>query len=63
MYTVLVKALWGVCLAWVTFACVKGYGGPVNDFLSWGVWASISKISFMTYLFHMSLNWWIRDIL
>ena len=55
---------WGLVLSWVTFACVRGYGGIVNDFLSWGVWASISKISFMTYLFHMSLNWWIsRDIL
>ena len=56
MYTVLVKALWGVCLAWVTFACVKGYGGPVNDFLSWGVLATVSKISFMTYLFHIDFD-------
>ena len=32
----------------------KGYGGPVNDFLSWGLWQPISKISFMTYFFHMS---------
>ena len=52
------KASWGLCLSWVVFACVKGYGGPVNDFLSWGLWAPISKISFMTYLFHMSFNWY-----
>ena len=39
------------------FACVKGYGGPINDLLSWGLWAPISKISFMTYLFHISPNW------
>ena len=32
------------------------YAGLINDFLSWGVWASIAKISFMTYLFHMSPN-------
>ena len=51
------KAAWGVCLSWVTFACVKGYGGPVNDLLSWGLWAPVSKISFMTYLLHMSPNW------
>ena len=32
-------------------------GSPVNDFLSWGLlWSPISKISFMTYLFHMSPN-------
>ena len=30
--------------------------GLINDFLSWGVWASIAKISFMTYLFHMGPN-------
>ena len=52
------RALWGLCLGWVVFACVKGYGGPINDFLSWGLWGPISKISFMTYLFHMSFNWY-----
>ena len=43
---------------WVTFACCRGYGGFINDFLSWSFWMPISKISFMTYLFHMSLNWY-----
>ena len=57
-YMSLNKASWGLCLSWVVFACVKGYGGPVNDFLSWGLWSPVSKISFMTYLFHMSFNWY-----
>ena len=61
-YQLMMKSCWGLCLAWVVFACVKGYGGPVNDFLSWGLWASISKISFMTYLFHMSWNWYYFNI-
>ena len=52
------KAGWGLCLMWVTFACCRGYGGFINDFLSWSFWMPISKISFMTYLFHMSLNWY-----
>jgi len=52
------KAVWGFCLSWVTISCIKGYGGPVNDFLSWGVWQPISKISFMTYFFHMSSNYY-----
>ena len=51
------KAGWGLCLLWVTFACSRGYGGVINHFLSWGFWLPISKVSFMTYLFHMSLNW------
>ena len=57
-YYSLYKTAWGLCLSWVTFACVKGYGGPINDFLCWGLWSPISKISFMTYLFHMSFNWY-----
>ena len=52
------QAGWGLCLMWVTFSCSRGYGGIVNDFLSWGFWHPISKVSFMTYLFHMSLNWY-----
>ena len=52
------KLTWGLCLSWVVFACVKGHGGPINDFLSWGFWSPISKVSFMTYLFHMSFNWY-----
>ena len=52
------KAAWGLCLMWVTFACCRGYGGIINSFLSWGFWLPISKISFMTYLFHMSINWY-----
>ena len=56
VYYVFHKFCWGIVLSWVTFACIKGYGGVVNDLLSWGLWIPISRISFMTYLFHMSLN-------
>ena len=49
---------WSLVLSWVTFSCVKGYGGIINDFLSWSFWLPIAKISFMTYLFHMSINWY-----
>ena len=55
-YYALRKSAWGFCLLWVTFSCCRGYGGIVNDFLSWKFWLPISKISFMTYLFHMSWN-------
>ena len=58
IYKVLFKVSWSLVLGWVTFACSKGFGGIVNDFLSWGFWLPISKISFMTYLFHMSINWY-----
>ena len=57
-YQTWARAAWGLCLCWLTFACVKGHGGLVNSFLSWGLWAPVSRVSFMTYLFHMSLNWY-----
>ena len=40
----------------ISFIFLHRIIGLINDFLSWGVWASIAKISFMTYLFHMSPN-------
>ena len=50
------KSAWGFCLLWITFSCCRGYGGIINDILSWKFWLPVSKISFMTYLFHMSWN-------
>ena len=44
--------MWGLCLSWLIFACCRGLGGIVNDFLTWPGWTPISKISFMTYLVH-----------
>ena len=42
--------MWGLCLSWLVFACCRGLGGIVNDFLTWPGWIPIAKISFMTYL-------------
>ena len=29
-YLTMKKWSWGLCLAWITFACVRGYGGTVS---------------------------------
>ena len=34
---------------------LKGKGGLINKFLSWGVFQPIAKISYMTYLTHLSV--------
>ena len=34
IYAMLNRTAWSVCLAWVVFACVTGYGGVVNSLLS-----------------------------
>ena len=48
--------MWAGCLFWLIFACCRGLGSFINDLLSWGGWAPIAKISFMTYLVHMDIQ-------
>ena len=60
---------WAVAMGLVTLDCVKGLGGPadllyilfginlrlVDKFLSWGVFQPLAKISYMTYLTHLTV--------
>ena len=49
------KIGWSLALAWVTFACHKGYGGPINKFLSWGLFVPLARMTYMVYLTHVGL--------
>ncbi|XP_033640142.1 O-acyltransferase like protein-like [Asterias rubens] len=55
LYLVFSRFSFAIAVAWVAFACVFGYGGPVNAFLSWGFWAPLSRITFGAYLLHPTL--------
>jgi peptidoglycan/LPS O-acetylase OafA/YrhL len=33
----------------------QGHGGPVNSFLSWSVWAPLSRLTYCCYLIHMDV--------
>ena len=55
VYEMLSRLAWSVALGWVVVACAKGRGGPVNRFLSWGVFQPLAKISYMTYLTHLTV--------
>eukprot|EP00095_Tigriopus_kingsejongensis_P000457 maker-scaffold217_size252476-snap-gene-1.30 protein:Tk00457 transcript:maker-scaffold217_size252476-snap-gene-1.30-mRNA-1 annotation:"hypothetical protein DAPPUDRAFT_301951" len=46
------KVAWSLALGWITFACVKGYGGVVNSFLSWGFFVPLARLCYMVYLVH-----------
>ncbi|KAI8426832.1 hypothetical protein MSG28_014514 [Choristoneura fumiferana] len=46
------RSCWSLALCWMIFACVHGYGGPVNWFLSLRVWKFLARISYAIYLFH-----------
>lgn len=52
LYNGFARLGWGIALSWVIFSCSKGYGGMINDFLSWKFFLPLSRLSFMTYLIH-----------
>ncbi|XP_071955988.1 nose resistant to fluoxetine protein 6-like [Antedon mediterranea] len=52
VYATFSRFSWAVALAWVAFACVTGYGGPVNSLLSWSFWIPLSRINYCAYLLH-----------
>ena len=53
-YTLLtaVKPLWAITVSLIIFGIALGFGGPVGALLSWGVWAPLSRLTFVTYLIH-----------
>ena len=55
MYEAFSKVAWAVALSYIVFACVKGYGGIVNSFLSWGLFTPLAKLVYMTYLVHLDI--------
>lgn len=55
VYTPISRLTWSLILCLVIYACVKGYGGPINWFLSWPQWQPLARLSYGIYLIHMPL--------
>ncbi|KAG1681474.1 Nose resistant to fluoxetine protein 6 [Nymphon striatum] len=51
-YYVLSRTAWAIGVSWVIFACVHGYGGFVNTFLSWKALIPLSRLTYCAYLIH-----------
>ncbi|CAG4983762.1 unnamed protein product [Parnassius apollo] len=49
------RPLWALALGWIIFACVKGFGGPINWFLSLQVWKLPARLSYAMYIIHFSV--------
>ncbi|XP_028392819.1 nose resistant to fluoxetine protein 6-like isoform X2 [Dendronephthya gigantea] len=47
------RFLWGLVLAWVTYACHYGAGGVVQRFLSARFWIPLSRLTYNVYLIHI----------
>ncbi|KAF0292105.1 Nose resistant to fluoxetine protein 6 [Amphibalanus amphitrite] len=63
IYPMLSRTAWSVCLAWVVFACVTGYGGVVNSILSWKALIPFSRLTYTSYLvsIDVQLLYWLTS--
>lgn len=50
------RVCWAISLAWIVFACIHGYGGPVNWFLSLPQWQPLARLSYSFYLVHLPIQ-------
>ena len=55
LYGSLHRFAWSLALGWVIFACTKGYGGWINQLLSWSAFVPMGRLSYATYLIHYSV--------
>ncbi|XP_045447856.1 nose resistant to fluoxetine protein 6-like [Melitaea cinxia] len=46
------RSIWALALGWLIFACHRGYGGPINWFLSHQIWKVPARISYAMFLIH-----------
>ncbi|XP_017046357.1 nose resistant to fluoxetine protein 6 [Drosophila ficusphila] len=51
-YYTLTRVGWPMAIGWVVFACMQGYGGLANSFLSSPLWQPLSKLSYSVYMWH-----------
>ncbi|CAH0581533.1 unnamed protein product [Chrysodeixis includens] len=54
-YNSFIRPLWALFLGSLIYMCNRGYGGPINWFLSLNVWKIHSRVSFAIYLLHEGL--------
>ncbi|XP_044737962.1 nose resistant to fluoxetine protein 6-like [Chrysoperla carnea] len=62
LFTGFHRNLWALGLSWIVFACIHGYGGPVNWFLSLSVFQFFAKLTYCLYLLHKAVQNYNRGI-
>ncbi|KAH8415320.1 hypothetical protein KR222_003250 [Zaprionus bogoriensis] len=56
LYYSLTRDGWCLALCWVVFACMQGYGGLADGFLSSPLWQPLSKLSYSAYIWHLLIQ-------
>lgn len=55
LYTGFSRLLWSILIWMVTYACITGHGGPVNEFLSLPFWQPLARLTYAIYIIHMPI--------
>lgn len=55
IYLSLTRTMWPIGIALLILTCVRGYGGPVNKFLSSTMWLPFCRLSYAVYIVHMPI--------
>lgn len=55
IYLSLTRTMWPIGIALLILTCVRGYGGPVNNFLSSTMWLPLCRLSYAIYIVHMPI--------
>ncbi|XP_022257468.1 nose resistant to fluoxetine protein 6-like [Limulus polyphemus] len=50
VYAAFSRIGWSLGLAWLTIACLYGYGGIINSFLSWKGFTPLSRMTYVVYI-------------
>ncbi|XP_015123280.1 nose resistant to fluoxetine protein 6 [Diachasma alloeum] len=50
------RHIWAFGICWLIYASVKGYGGPIADFLSLPIFIPFGRMSYCIYLVHMVIQ-------
>lgn len=53
LYETFAKIGWAVGVSWIIFACVHGYGGPIDWLLSLPQWQPLARLSYSIYILHI----------
>ncbi|EEB12969.1 conserved hypothetical protein [Pediculus humanus corporis] len=57
LYLAFHRVGWALGLSWIVIACVSGYGGPINHFLSLEIFQPLAKLAYCNFLLHMTLQY------
>ena len=49
------RLAWSIGVSWIIFACMNGYGGFVNTFLSWPGFGPLARLTYTIYLIHLHI--------